>query len=324
MSGGAAAEISVVLATSDRGVVLEPLEHYRRQTVAERIEVILVAPPDELAKIDPAAYPELHALRLVEAPAPFGLAAARARGALAGSAPWVFVGETHSFADPRLAERLLEAVARAPAGARPHGLVPAIYNVNPSGAISWASFLVDYGAWGPGHSGAVTYAPIYNALFERAMLERLGDELVPAMSPHDDSVFPMPIDGSHRALFVPEARIGHLNIVRFGDLARTKCWLGMAIGDSRAQRWSWPRRLAYAAAAPAIAAVLLVRYGRVYRVARRQQALPPGIAPLLALGAAVRVAGETIGYLGMMPGSVEGKLERLEIHKVDFVPGWSV
>jgi hypothetical protein len=321
MSAGGGPELSVVLATTGPEVVARPLEAYRAQTVADRIEMVVVAPPAELARFEARSGSGLE-VRLVAAPEPFQLASARAAGALAASAPWLFVGETHSYPEPRLAERLL-AAAEAQREAEPaiDCFVPTIVNVNPSGAISVASLLIDYGAWGPGHTGAVARPPIYNALFRRAVVAA-NPRLVAAMAPADDTSFPVPIDGRHRAVMVPEASIAHLNVVRFGDLVRSKCWLGMAVGDARGRRWGWPRRLLYAAAAPAIAAVLLRRYLADLRIVRAHVELPGGIVPLLLVGAAARAAGEAIGYLGWKREAVDRRLERLEIHKRDFVPGW--
>jgi len=88
------------------------------------------------------------------------------------------------------------------------------------------------------------------------------------------------------------------------------------------QPWSWPRRLAYAAASPLIACVLLGRYLREYRLARREDRMPIGVLPLLSLGATVRAAGEAVGYLGLSPEAMAARLDHLEIHKADYVPGW--
>jgi hypothetical protein len=320
-----AAEVSVVLATSAADVVRSPLDAYRRQSVADRVEVLLVAPPSVLAELADLTAPELHSLRPIAVSEPFDLARARAVGALAASAPWVFIGETHSFAEPTLIEHLLAASrdrGKGADGPSVHGFVPAIYNVNPSGAVSWASFLIDYGAWAPGHRGVVPQPPIYNALVARAELERPLEELTRAMMPYDESASPLDPRRGQRALAVPAARIGHLNVVRISDFALSKHWAGLAVGDLRRRRWRWPRRLAYAAAAPAVAVVLFGRYLAGWRIARRAGPLPFGVVPLFLLGAATRAVGETIGYLGLTPAVNDRRLERLEIRKVDLVAGW--
>jgi len=325
-------EISVVLATATLDVVRQAFDCYRSQTAAGEVELVLVAPRAELERFDAHSSPPLGALRLVVAEEPFALATARAQGVLAASAPWVFIGETHSFAEPSLIERLLAAIVQSPAGARPPAFVPCIFNVNPTGAVSCASLLVDYGAWGPGHAaGDLLPPPIYNGVFERAQLVRLGAELPKALSPHDDSVMPLPAEPEYRAPFVPQARIGHLNIVRFGDFVRSKSQLGLAVAEARARRWRLGRRLAYAAAAPLIAVVLFGRYLRHYRVARSEERLPAGTLPLLVVGAVARAAAEALGYLGCAPSPIWGwssaelhaRLEHLEIYKADYVPGWN-
>ena len=315
------AAVSVVLATSSAQAVRRTLGDYRAQSVAARLEVVLVAPSAELARIAPEGASELARLVRVAADEPFELPAARARGILAASAPWVFVGETHSFPLPAMMERLLAAAAETAAGERPRCLMPVIGNANPSGAASWASLLIDYGAWGPGSAESdPVRPPIYNALLDRAEVVRRGADLVHALTPHDESVFPLPPGAPSR--FVPAAEILHLNIERWRDFAASKRSSGLANGASRAGRWRWPRRLAYAAAAPLIAALLFSRYLAATRRVRRARPLPAGIAPWLVLGAVARAAGEAQGYLGAAPAKIESRVEHYEIFKADFVAGW--
>ena len=139
-------EISVVLATDSWQAVRQAFEAFGRQSAAGRLEVLLVAPRAELERVDLGGAGALAVVHRVEAESPFELSRARAQGARAASAPRVFVGETHSFAEPTLAAELLAALEQAPRGEVPPALVPCIYNVNPTGAVSWASFLIDYGA----------------------------------------------------------------------------------------------------------------------------------------------------------------------------------
>lgn len=322
-SGPAAPALSVVLATDSAKAVRRTLADYRAQTAAGRVEVVVVAPEGELAAVALGGAPELASLACVAAETPFDLAGARAQGVLASTAPWVFVGETHSFPAPTMIERLLASIDGRSKESVPHCLVPTIDNVNPSGATSWASFLIDYGAWAPGHaSGDAIHPPIYNALFDRATLVERGADLVRALSPHDDEIFPLPSGPAYVARMAPEATIGHLNVDRLADLVRSKRWLGLKIGEARASRWSRARSFAYAAAAPLIAALLFSRYLAVLRTVRSARRLPPGIVSRLALGAVVRAAGEAQGYLGAAPAWVDERLQHLEIHKADFVAGW--
>ena len=315
--------LSVVLATTSEPPARRSLAAYAAQTAAARVEVVLVAPASELERFDAGATPRLHGLRRVAAPEPFTVASARAAGALAAAAPWVFVGETHSFADPPMCGELLAAIGAA--GAEPPEVwVTSIYNVNPTTAVSWASFLIDYGAWAPGQPDAeTTRPPIYNALFARTLLGQLGERLPAAFSPYDESVFPHSAADGRAARRVPRATIGHLNIDRIGIFCRSKTWAGMAVGAQRARRWGWSRRVVYAGAAPLIAAVLFARTLRSYGTSRRRGDAPAATVPLLALGAAVRAWGEALGYLGWAPHDLDSRIEHLEIHKREYVVDWN-
>ena len=63
-------------------------------------------------------------------------------------------------------------------------VVPAIGNANPTGAVSWAAYLFDYGSWGLDRpAGEMSDPLIYNTAYRRAALLELGDQLASALDP---------------------------------------------------------------------------------------------------------------------------------------------
>jgi len=141
--------LSVVLATDSHKTIRPVLSALRRQASAREIEPVIVLLDGCATTVpleDLSAFPHAKVVCSVN-----HLPEARAAGVRAASAPIVFIGETHSYPQPGWAEALLAAFDGPWAA-----VVPAIGNANPTGAASWASYLFDYGTWGPNrHSGEV-------------------------------------------------------------------------------------------------------------------------------------------------------------------------
>jgi hypothetical protein len=303
--------LSYILATDTVETVRPVLEALRRQTRAAAVEVVLVAPSPLALDEVPSG---LGAVREARCPAPLELPAAREIGVRAATAPIVFLGETHSYPEPGLVERLLGAFTAGGWTA----VVPAIVNANPGAAASWAGFLYDYGAWQAGRpAGEVAEPLVYNAAYRRDALLAVP-ELARALSAIDHDLWRALAAVGHRAAFEPEARLRHLNVARRGPYLRERFLCGARLGLHRGQRWGWPRRLAYAAAAPLVPFVLAARARGAASLADGARPLPRGVAATAALGLVARATGEAIGYLGLAPASVERHETELELHKVRY------
>jgi hypothetical protein len=306
--------MSYVVATDDDFETIRPvIDVLRRQTVSDQLEVVLPGlPPQALAQ----AEHELDGFRAVKAVTTgpsVSLGEARAAGVRAASAPIVFIGETHSFPHSQLAETLLEAHAGPWAA-----VTPAVGNANPEGALSWAGFLSDCGAWVEGlPSGEIEFAPIYNASYRRSVLLEFGDNLGSALS-HGDMIRVAFRARRHRTYFESTATIDHLNTSGLGDYVRVRFWAGVAIGAQRAQRWSWHRRLLYLCGAPLLPAVYLARVRSGVGPARRKWRVPRGTSPAMLLGALVKAAGEMAGYAFGPQAGGEARLAEYELHKVAY------
>src|SRR5205823_7233256 len=104
--------LSVILPTDSYATIQPVLERLRRQTIAPRIEVVLVGNRANLATAP--MYQEFAHVRVVEVAVPFSLGAARVAGTRAATAPFVFIGETHSYLYPDAAEKLIAAAKAEP------------------------------------------------------------------------------------------------------------------------------------------------------------------------------------------------------------------
>ncbi len=97
--------MSVVLVTDTIESVEGVLTTFRRQTIANRLELVLAAPPDAPLPEDVGSgFGAGVVLRVND---PFDISAARAECVRAANAPVVAIGETHCLPEPDWCERLL-------------------------------------------------------------------------------------------------------------------------------------------------------------------------------------------------------------------------
>lgn len=297
--------LSIVLATDTAETIRPVLDQLRRQTLAADLEILLVSP----APIP--ALPGFAAVRHVPHPVD-DLASARAAGVRAASAPFVFIGETHSFPQPDFAERTLAAFADP----RWSVVVPAIRNANPAGVLSWAGFLCDYGTWAEElPAGPLHQVPVYNATFRTPLLLDLGPRLPRALDQGDELLQALRASG-RQALFLPTTQVDHTNTTQLGPWIRNRFLGGLLIASNRAQAWSWTRRLLYAGGAFLVPAVLYPRLRAGLRA--RSERGPAGTFVGVLLSLLLRAGGETLGYAGLLVPQARSGMLDIELHKLQY------
>jgi hypothetical protein len=305
--------LTIVLVTDAYDTLRPVIRALRKQTERARLEVLIVAPSETLGAVDWSELAVFGAARVVTVAAPLSLPVSRAVGVRAASAPIVFIGETHCFPDPRMAEVVLACFTDE----RCVAVVPAITNGNPGTALSWASYLTDYGTWGPGRRGGrLEHPPVYNAAFKRDPLVNLGDQLDELLDSTSEELWPVLHRAGYYARFEPAAETHHFNAVELPTVLRIRFFSGCLIGAHRARRWTWSRRLAYVAASPLIPAVLVWRALSTVAFARADRTLQAGTLLGVAFGAVAKTAGEVLGYLGVTVRSAELRLTDNELHKL--------
>ncbi|MEP7365845.1 MAG: hypothetical protein ABI972_21535 [Acidobacteriota bacterium] len=309
-------KLSVILATDTYQTIRPVIDRLRAQTSRAEIELVLVAPSTDAMSPVMAFRDEFAAITVVEDPVK-DLAMARAVGIRAAAAKFVFVGETHSYAQPGFAE----AFSRHYSGPWTV-LTPAFGNANPKPGLSWAGFLSDYGGWVEGMpSGEIIRIPIYNTAFRRDALLSLGDRLAPALSQGDELLIALR-DGGHKAYFEPAALLTHVNVAPLSHWVKERFAAGVVIASNRARRWSTARRVFYAAASPLIPFVLCWRVVPGVWSTVRQKRLPLSIVFWIVVGMIVKSAGEFAGYVGVPPMHWDRMMHEYEVHKLSYAgPG---
>jgi hypothetical protein len=289
----------VVLITDGVEMIDEVLGHLRAQTVADRIELVVVAVPGTV----PADSPSIEGfgwVQVVDSESRSSPPVARASGLRAAQAPVVVFGETHCFPQPEWAESLLEA-HRGPWVA----VGPEIGNENPDTTTSWALLCVDYSPWlAPQTSRPVEDLPGHNSSYKRAALLELGADL-DRMFESESILHGELKDRGYRLYVESRASVRHRNITQVRHGLIEHFHNGRCFGGLRSRSWSpWLRAL-YAAGSPLIP---LIRLRRLLKDVRGRT--PDGVLaralPVIVLMLAVHASGEMWGYISGSGKAVAG------------------
>jgi Glycosyl transferase family 2 len=308
--------MSVVLATpGDFTTIATTVRHLRRQSIASRLELVVVAPTAEALSADEQEFQGFWGHQIIGLGRIISVGRANAAGIRAARGAVVALAEDHCFPEPGWAEALLERYARSDVAA----VGPVFRNANPATLVSWCDFVIGYGPWmDPGTSGDQPFLAGHNSSYRKTILLELGaplEELLEA-----ETVLHMELRRrGHRLVLEPRARAAHTNIGRFGSWLPLQYHCGRVFAAERAKHWGWPRRAFYAAASPLIPGVRFVRAIRHFSRSARPRPSVARLGPLLGLGLASDGLGQLVGYLSGAGGSSH-QLTRFEFRRIDHVP----
>ena len=297
---------SIILPTDTAARIRPVLDHLRRQSLGNSVELVVVISQAEAALLDP------NEVTVVPVSSIYPLNRARAKAVRAAAGEFVFMGETHSFPG--------EGMFDAMKAAHEQGaivVVPMLENKNPTGLVSWACFLNGYASWTRGRAtGELDYAPLFNVSYRKSFLLSFEDELDSVMLIRED-IRQRVADAKGTMFFEPAATIGHVNIARASDWLPQRVVAGRTIGSVRSASWTSGRRLAFGLAFPLIPMVLLRKHRRGIARAIRENHLSYAVLPVLALGMLFQSWGEMLGYLfGESPEAVR-RYDDYEIRQLE-------
>lgn len=299
--------MSVIMVTRDRFDRLRhTLRRLRGQTVADQLEIIVVAPSAVEVGADEAKLAGFWGHQIVETGPTSSSAVGRAAGVRAARAPIIAFTEDHSFPSPGWAEALIAAHEHPWAA-----VGPAFLNGNPRSTVSWVNLLIEYGPWvAPIAAGPRDHIPPHNSSYKRDLLLDYGDRLEGLIEA--ETVLQWDLRGKGHGLYIePAAQTRHFNISLLRTSVPLRISVGRMFGAARARDWPLGKRMAYAAASPMIP---FVRFGRALRFARRcteKHGLFPKVLPALLAGFVLDGFGELLGY-ALGGGSSVEQVSRLE------------
>jgi hypothetical protein len=307
--------MSVVLPTpSDFASIAATVRHLHRQSVASRLELVVVAMGQPGFSLDQRACREFWGSRVVHVGAATH-GEASAAGIRAARSPIVVFAEDHCFPEPGWAEALLQGYTSPEVAA----VGPVFRNANPGTLVSWCDFAIGYGPWiDPDISGDQPFLAGHNSSYRRDVLLELGSRLERLLDAETVLHLELRMKGL-RLVVQPNARTAHTNFGNLGVWFPVQYHCGRVFAAERARQWGWAKRAFYAAASPLIPCVRFVRAIAHLRRAERPRPSLPRLAPLLASGLAADGFGQLLGYVA--GGGVSARyLTGFEFRRVDHVP----
>jgi hypothetical protein len=302
--------MSVVVVTPDTyATVRKTIRHLRAQNVSHRLELVLVAPQAGRLGLAESELREFHGYKVVEVGHMKSTARARAAGVREARAPVVALAEDHAFPAPGWAEALVERHKEGWAA-----VGPVMANANPRSATSWANLLIEYAPWLEGAPGGEReHLPGHNGSYKRDILLAYGERLEAMLDAESVLHWDLRARG-HRLYLEPKARTFHQNFSVRASSLPLRFNGGRLFAAARARDWPPRRRALYAAAAPLIPLVRLLRIAREMCAPGRPRHLLPRVLPALAAGLVFDGAGEMAGY-ALGPGRAMAKLSDMEFHR---------
>ncbi len=297
-------ELSVVVVFARRFAVLgRTLAHLRAQTVADRIELVIIAPSrDAMEVLTPRDTAGFNSVVVGVVGEIVNVDKAGARGIAMSSAPVIAFLEDHAFPAPNWAARIIESHRGE------WGVVgTAIVNGNPGTGWSWANHLVTYGPWATHATpGEVASVSRHNSSFKRAALETLGANLLPAFG-RDGGLLRDLRRAGNRIYFDAATRVEHVNPSRAGVTLHLRFNAGRLFAAKRvkAGKWGMAKRALYAAAAPLYP---FIRFRQIWGETLSHpthRELLPRVLPALGGALVADATGQALGYLAGPGRSVD-------------------
>jgi predicted dehydrogenase len=282
----------VLIAVHGYGIIERTVAHLRRQTIADRIELVILARCPMLISIPQDVREAFYDVRVIDIGCERRLGALRAEGIRQARAEFVAMSEDHCFPNDVWAESL---IAEHDAGADVVG--PRMVNCNPNSATSWSAHLIAYQPWiGDGGPRAMNMLPGHNSSYRRAAMLQFGRELDLLMGAEVIAHWALYERGS-KLIWQPRAQCRHVSSTDALKLASSMFHHGRTFGAARSRSFSLPRRWLYALSAPLIPAL------RVHRVrSTLLSEVPRHISRLrvllgFTLAAFTSAVGETLGMV---------------------------
>jgi hypothetical protein len=287
------------------------INHLRKQTVKEHLEVIIVSPQMDVPESDQAGFSDFYDVIRMEADLDSGLYDAWVDAIRRAGAPIVVFGENHAFPEPQWAEALIDAHKGPWAGV---GSV--IKNANPGSINSWAQQYMTYGRYSePLESGETDDLPGHNVSYKRSILLAYGSDLRYMLIRTNIMNMDLRARG-HRLYMEGKARVDHVNVTKTVSILSDLFYNGQIYTAALAhyRRWSLSKRFFYALLEPLI--ILKHFQGTLHAIKRagRWKELIPAALPIIVTGLTAHFFGKIWGYTAGF-GTVQKNINSFEFDR---------
>lgn len=290
-AGDTAPQLSAILLTADTfQQIRKTLKAWSRQTVVDRVEMIIVCPSEARLGLVEEEVKGFHSVRVLGVGEIKRTSDGRAAAIRMAAAPVIALAEDHSYPEPGFAEALIEAHKGPWAG-----VGPAFLNANP-GIVSWVAMVLDYGRWiSPVPAGPIDDIPGHNSSWKRSLLLELGPDLE-VMMPAPTNLNWYLASKGHRLYMEPAAKIRHLQVSGFWPCLVEQFHVARLFPAGRARHWPLYKRLFYVCAMPVLLGRNLLGWIAHFRRIDPSGKILATAWPMLLLMTAVWGAGEIAGY----------------------------
>ena len=310
--GERATPMSVTVVAADRyETIRRTLDAIAAQTIADQLEVLLVAPDAAaLAGLPAGAEAPFARFERIYVGPVHDVDKAAAPALLRAHSPVVALIEDHAYPEPGWAEAILAAHDQPWAA-----VGSAVLNANPDAELSWVNQLLAYGEWTPPVAGGEGAVSRHNVSFKRTWLEAYDEHALEDMLGRGGGLLPDLKRRGGRFCVAADARVRHLNPSRFSSTVALRLHGGRlsAAGRASGERWPWWRRAVYVVASPLIPLVRLKRLlPKVFGPELRPRA--PRLLPALAGALVLDGIGQALGF-ALGPGDAEGRMAAFEFRR---------
>jgi len=285
-----------------------------KQTVRDRIELVIVAPSEERLYFEQSLLKEFWGFQVVSVGQIRSVGKANAEGFRQARGELVALAEDHCFPEPGWAEALIVAHSDSCVG-----IGPVIRNANPATMVSWCDFLIGYCFWmEPLAAVETTFIPGHNSSYKRSVLiEEYGDQLGKMLE--SETVMHMDLyRKGYRLCIEPAACAAHVNFSLLSSWLPVQYYAGRVFAGNRRHNWSVSKRLLYGIAFPLIPLVRLYRISKELTRPGRPRYLLVRLLPLLLFGLLFDGLGQMIGYL-TGSGNATDKLGQFEFNRINHI-----
>ena len=300
--------LSVTLVTPECFKSVEKtLGYLAGQTIAERLEIIIVCPYLDKLEPDESMLMPFAGYKYVEIGEFNSTGKCMAAGFLNSSSPIVAYCEEHSYPEPDWAEIITQRHIESWAA-----VGWSVSNYNPDSLVSWVSLYTDFGKFvEPRKSYQSSYLPSHHISYKKEILQDFSLNLGNLLE--NEAVFLRILRSNNYLLYFEADAISyHANLSKINSFLKSEYLGGIQFAGSlvKHEGWNFQKRVASALFTPFRPLTRMPIFVRnLYQTGRIRQLLLPAI-PVFLVGHIAGAIGEFIGYLF---GVGDSSLKRLDI-----------
>jgi len=264
-----------------------PMPGILAQTIADQIELIIVARAGTVSEADLLSLSGLQSVRLVEKPVITNRGLDAAAGIAVATAAFIGLHENHTRAEPETYERLLAAFRADDAA-----LAPVMYPAN--GEMPWGQAMyavAHHHASPPNTAEPISQLVLHHGLYRTELVRPFGERMK-----NEPRVQTELIDAGYHLRYVPQTVVWHLNDARPRCVAKLVFALGRVYGFGRQREFSVFHRIARLLASPAIVGLHVLRCARIAKRQAFTRRRFVRCLPNVIFAGSVFGIGEVIGY----------------------------